>query len=84
MQAITASSRTLAPLHRLNRAARTHARTFNHDPGDWSQTVDRAKPWEPEGLGALGFLSRSLALLAEYREHERLWNNFPLAPSERS
>jgi len=53
-------ARASAPLSVLNRSAQ--ARAFDLDQIDWSLNVDRAKPWEPGALGALGFLP-SIALL---------------------
>jgi hypothetical protein len=54
MQAPTASRRSLDSLRTLNRRAREQA--FGLEDLDWSHAVDRGKPWEPEGLGALWFL----------------------------
>jgi len=53
-------TRAPAPLGALNR--RAQARAFDLDQIDWSLRVDRAKAWEPEGLGALGFLPSSASL----------------------
>ena len=55
------SRRRLDTLRTLNRRSREEA--FALEDLDWSQAVDHAKPWEPEGLGALWFLP-SFALLA--------------------
>lgn len=53
-------TRAPAPLSALNRSAQ--ARAFDLDRIDWSLNVDRAKPWEPGALGALGFLPSSASL----------------------
>lgn len=53
--------RRLDTLRALNRKSREDA--FGLEDLDWSQAIDRTKPWEPEGLGALWFLP-SFASLA--------------------
>lgn len=54
MKPIPAERRRLDTLRTLNRKSRDDA--FGLEDLDWSRGVDRAKPWEPEGLGALWFL----------------------------
>ena len=54
MRKSTATRRRLETLRTLNRKAREDA--FGLDDLDWSHAVDRAKPWEPEEVGALWFL----------------------------
>jgi len=60
MQANNATRRPRTSLHALNRKAREVARDVEQP--DWSQVVDRGKPWEPEALGALGFLPSAASL----------------------
>ena len=55
----------LDSLNALNRRARDDA--FSADDIDWALEVDRAKPWEPDELGALWFLPSFAALDAEQR-----------------
>ncbi len=54
MKSIATERRRLDTLRTLNRKSRDDA--FGLEDLDWSRGVDRAKPWEPEGLGALWFL----------------------------
>ncbi len=65
MQVAARLRRNLEPLRTLNRRARERA--FGLEDLDWSLEVDRGKPWEPEGLGALWFLPSFAALAPEER-----------------
>jgi len=60
-----APRRRLDSLRNLNARARTDA--YGLEDLDWSLTVDRTRPWEPEGLGALWFLPSFASLAPEER-----------------
>lgn len=55
----------LDKLNALNRRARDDA--FGVEDIDWTLEVDRAKPWEPDELGALWFVPSFAALDAQQR-----------------
>jgi hypothetical protein len=55
----------LDSLDKLNRRARQDA--FSVDDLDWSLAVDRAKPWEPDEMGALWYLPSFAGLDAAQR-----------------
>lgn len=65
------SRKPLASLARLNRQARERA--FSIEAIDWSQPVDRTKPWIPELLGLLYYApSYSLLDTSERRRYNQL------------
>lgn len=57
--------RRLDTLNALNRRSRDDA--FDVDDLDWAGAVDRARPWMPEGLGALWFLPSFASLGPAHR-----------------
>lgn len=65
MRTRTQQRRCLESLRSLNQRAREDA--YALDDLDWSLAVDRDKPWEPEGLGALWFLPTFASLTSQER-----------------
>lgn len=61
----TLRRRRFDSLRSLNQRARENA--FALEDLDWSIAVDRTKPWEPEGLGALWFLPSFASLTSRER-----------------